>query len=383
MHFEFSDEQDMLRDSIRKLLGDRYGLAARQAIVDGESGFSRELWRQFAELGLLGIELPEAVGGLGGSALGTMVVLEEFGRRLVVEPYLETVTVAAGLLRQGGLDRWQDELAEIASGERIWTLAWSEPQGRFDLGHVATVARRDGEGYLVSGRKVVVAAAPWADRLIVSARTAGAGAEPDGVSLFVVDSAAPGLRLDSYRTLDGRRAADVTVDQVRLGPEALLGEEGRGLPLLARAADRAVAGLCAEAVGCMAELNRTTLDYARARRQFGTPIASFQVLQHRMVDMFIAHEEAAATTFFLHRALDEPGGEAAQLAPAAKVQVGEAGRLVGQQAVQIHGGMGMSEELEVGRYFKRLTAIDIQFGDADHHLARYTGAMQAAALAAA
>jgi alkylation response protein AidB-like acyl-CoA dehydrogenase len=262
-------------------------------------------------------------------------------------------------------------LPRIIDGSDLWALAWAEAQGRHDLHDVASRAERDGDGYRLNGCKQVVVGAPWADRLIVSARTAGERRDCRGISLFIVDKSQSGVDCRSYATVDGRRAADIAFDSVAVGPEAPIGFEGDGLAGLERAVDHAIAALCAEAIGAMDELNRMTRDYARLRKQFGVPLAKFQVLQHRMVDMFIAYEQALSMTYLATLAFTGDARERAKAVSGAKVQVGEAAKFIGQQAVQIHGGMGMSDELEVGRYFKRLTAINVQFGTLDHHLGRY------------
>jgi alkylation response protein AidB-like acyl-CoA dehydrogenase len=372
MDLSFSDEQVLLRDSIHKYLNAKYDTAARMRIVASAEGYSRECWQEFAELGFLAAPFAEEYGGLGSGAVETMIIMEEYGRRLVVEPFVETVVLAGGLLRDlGSEDQRQAFLPRIIDGSDLWALAWAEAQGRHDLHDISLRAERDGNGYRLNGSKQVVVGAPWADRLIVSARTAGGQRDRRGISLFIVDKSQSGIDCRGYATVDGRRAAEIVFDDVAVGPETLVGTEGEGLPGLERAVDHAIAALCAEAVGAMDELNRMTRDYARLRKQFGVPLAKFQVLQHRMVDMFIAYEQALSMTYLTTLALYGDARERAKAASSAKVQVGEAAKFVGQQAVQIHGGMGMSDELEVGRYFKRLTAINVQFGTPDHHLGRY------------
>jgi alkylation response protein AidB-like acyl-CoA dehydrogenase len=372
LDFSFSDEQVLLRDTIRKYLAAEYDSVARKRIVTSSEGYSRETWEQFAELGFLAAPFPEEYGGVGGGGVEAMIIMEECGRRLVVEPFVETVVLAGGLLRDFGSEEQRHTfLPRIIDGSDLWALAWAEAQGRHDLHDIALRAERDGNGYRLNGSKQVVVGAPWAGRLIVSARTSGTQRDRRGISLFIVDKSQSGIDCRDYATVDGRRAGDIVFDDVAVGSEMRVGPEGDGLAGLERAVDHAIAALCAEAVGAMDELNRTTRDYARLRKQFGVPLAKFQVLQHRMVDMFIAYEQALSMTYLATLALtgDEP--ERAKAVSGAKVQVGEAAKLIGQQAVQIHGGMGMSDELEVGRYFKRLTAINVQFGAPDHHLGRY------------
>jgi alkylation response protein AidB-like acyl-CoA dehydrogenase len=370
--FSFSDEQVLLRDTIRKYLAAEYDSVARKRIVTSSEGYSRETWEQFAELGFLAAPFPEEYGGIGGGAVETMIIMEEWGRRLVVEPFIETVVLAGGLLRDLGSEEQRHTfLPRIIDGRDLWALAWAEAQGRHDLHDIALRAERDGNGYRLNGSKQVVVGAPWANRLIVSARTSGGRRDRPGISLFIVDKSQSGIDCHGYATVDGRRAADIVFDDVAVGSEMRVGPEGDGVVGLERSVDHAIAALCAEAVGAMDELNRTTRDYARLRKQFGVPLAKFQVLQHRMVDMFIAYEQALSMTYLATLALTghEPGR--AKAVSGAKVQVGEAAKFIGQQALQIHGGMGMSDELEVGRYFKRLTAINVQFGTPDHHLGRY------------
>jgi alkylation response protein AidB-like acyl-CoA dehydrogenase len=290
----------------------------------------------------------------------------------VVEPFMETVVVAGSLIERGGSSAQKGAfIPDIVSGKAIWALGWSEKGSRYDFANVATTARREGGAYVLSGEKAVVVGAPWADFLIVSARTARDRNDRSGVSLFVVDRHAANLHLQGYKTLDGRRAAEISLRDVRIGADRLLGTEGEGVTALEACRDRAIAAQCAEAVGAMAELNAATLEYSKSRKQFGTPIGAFQVLQHRMVDMFIAHQEAISLMQHLNLSLaaNEQGGS--RLASGAKSKIGYAAKYVAEQAVQLHGGMGMSDELNIGHYFKRLSAINIQFGDPAYHLLRY------------
>ncbi|WFU39584.1 acyl-CoA dehydrogenase family protein [Bradyrhizobium sp. CB82] len=369
MDIQFTEEQELLRSSVQRLLRDQYGFDARRKTVASEEGYSRSQWQSFAELGLLAAPFSEDVGGLGGGALSTMIVMQEFGRHLVVEPFVETVVLAGGLLeRVGSAEQKQAFIPGIIAGTRTWALAWTEKNSRFDLANVTTTARRQGNDYVLTGGKTAVIGAPWADFLIVSARTSGQQRDRGGVSLFVVDRRAANLALQSFKTIDGRRAAEISLRGVA---GQLLGEEGKGVAALEACRDRAMGALCAEAVGAMAELNAATLDYSKTRKQFGTTIGSFQVLQHRMVDMFIAHQEALSLMQHLTLSLDagEPG--VSRLASGSKSKIGYAGRFISDQAVQLHGGMGMTEELNVGHYFKRISSINIQFGDPAFHLLRY------------
>jgi alkylation response protein AidB-like acyl-CoA dehydrogenase len=373
MHFNFTDEQNMLRDSISKLVAAKYDFDTRRKALASAEGWRPELWAEMGELGLFMAPLPEDMGGLGGSAIDAMVVMEEFGRGLVVEPYLSSVVHAGGLLRLGGSAAQREEHGgRIASGEGIYAVAAGEPKSRYELADVSTTARKDGSGYVLNGHKAVVVGAPQADTLLVSARTGGSQRDTGGVSVFVVAKDAPGVSLKSYPTVDGFRAADVFLENVAVGADALVGPEGEGAALLDGAQDEAIAAICAEAVGAMRVAHAQTVEYARTRKQFGVAIGSFQVLQHRMVDMFMALEQSVSMAYLAAiRCAEGNADERAKACAAAKTQIGRAGRFVGQSAIQIHGGMGMTEELAVGHYFKRLTIIDSQFGSADWHVKRY------------
>ena len=372
MDIQFTDEQQLLCSGIQRLLRDQYDFNTRRKIISTEEGWSRKHWDGFAELGLLAAPFPEDLGGLGAGPLASMIIMQEFGRNLVVEPFFETVVLAGGIIEQAG-SRAQREafLQEITAGKSTWALAWAEGRSRYDLNKVATIAERHGDEYVLSGAKAAVIGAPWADRLIVSARTSGDPCDRRGVSLFIVDRQSANLHLQSFKTLDGRRAAEITLKGVRVPASRMVGEEGRGVAILESCRDRAIAALCAEAVGAMTELNSVTLEYTKTRKQFGVALGTFQVLQHRMVDMFIALQESISLTqhLTLTLAANEPG--CSKLASGAKSKVGEAARFVGEQAVQLHGGMGMSDELNVGQYFKRIASINIQFGDPTYHLLRY------------
>jgi alkylation response protein AidB-like acyl-CoA dehydrogenase len=369
MDIQFTEEQELLRSSVQRLLRDQYDFEARRKIVASEEGFSRTHWAAFAELGLLAAPLSEDAGGLGGGPLSTMIAMHEFGRHLAVEPFVETVVLAGGLIEHVGTpEQQQSFIPGIIDGSKIWALAWTEKASRFDFARVATRARREGGDYVLTGAKTMVIAAPWADHLIVSARTSGNDNDRDGVSLFVVDRRATGVDLQSFKTLDGRRAAEVSLRDAR---GQLLGREGEGVAALEAGRDRAIGALCAEAVGAIGELNSATLDYSKTRKQFGTTIGSFQVLQHRMVDMFIAHQEALSLMQHLNLSLSAGDSGLSRLASGAKSKIGYAGKFVADQAVQLHGGMGMTDELNVGHYFKRISSINIQFGDPAFHVLRY------------
>jgi hypothetical protein len=369
MDIQFTEEQELLRSSVQRLLRDQYDFDTRRKIVASEEGFSRKHWEAFAELGLLAAPFSEETGGLGGGPLSTMIIMQEFGRHLVVEPFVETVVLAGGLIEQVGTpEQKQGFVPGIIDGSKIWVLAWTEKASRFDFARVTTRARREGSDYVLSGEKTMVIAAPWADHLIISARTSGDDHDRGGVSLFVVDRRAAGVGLQGFKTIDGRRAAEIGLRDVR---GQLLGGEGEGIAALEACRDRAIGALCAETVGAIGELNSVTLEYSKTRKQFGTTIGSFQVLQHRMVDMFIAHQEALSLMQHLNLSLDAGDGGLSRLASGAKSKIGYAGRFVADQAVQLHGGMGVTDELNVGHYFKRISSINIQFGDPAFHVLRY------------
>lgn len=372
MNITLTDEQNLLRASLGQFLQQRYGFAERTAASRGETGYREEIWSALAhDLGVLGMTVPEAQGGLGGGALEQMILMEEAGRALLLEPVSETAFQAGWLLEQAGGALAERLLEQIASGELKLAVALGEPAMRYDLADISTRAARDGAGWRLDGVKAMVMAAPWADRLIVAARTAGDAGDDDGLSLFVVDPAASGVTLHAYPTIDGRRAADVEFAGVRVAPEALIGPEGGALPLLEAMRDRAIAAQAAEAAGLLDKLLTDTVEYTRQREQFGQPIAAFQVLQHRMVDMYMQVEMVRSAAVLAALRLDGDPAERAKAASAAKVTVANACRFVGQNAVQLHGGMGMTDELPIGHYFKRATLIESEHGTADWHLARH------------
>jgi pimeloyl-CoA dehydrogenase small subunit len=372
MDFSYSEEQQLLRNTVAKFLSDHYDFETFRKISRSEAGWSRDCWKQFAELGLLGATLPEAYGGLGGSHLETMIVMEEFGRALVVEPYAATVVVGGGFLRHGGSEALKQEwLGKIASGESVIAFAFAEPQGRYNLADLVTTAKKQGSGYALNGHKAVVIGAPFADMLLVTARTAGSQRDAKGISVFLVDRKTRGVQTRDYPTIDGLRASEVTFDQVEVPAEQVIGHLDEALPLIERVTDEAIVAHCAEAVGAMKVLLDATVEYSKTRKQFGVPIGKFQVLQHRMVDMFMNYEQSVSIALMATLKLDEEEIERKKAVSAAKVQIGKAGRFVGQNAVQIHGGMGMTDELNVGHYFKRVTMIDTLYGNVDHHLKRY------------
>jgi pimeloyl-CoA dehydrogenase small subunit len=372
MNFDYTDEQNAIRDSLSKWAQQQYDFDKRREALKSEDAWNKN-WATFAELGLLAAPLPEDFGGLGGGAVDVSVVMEEFGKALVVEPYVPTVVIGAGALKHAGSAAQKDEhLNAIAAGERIVAFAQAEPKSRWALNDVSTTAKKSGAGYVLSGQKAVVLGGPQADHLLVTARTAGGQRDAKGVSLFLVPKSAKGVTTRDYPTMDGTRASEVYFENVSVGAEALVGAADGALPLIERLVDEANAAYCSEAVGCMRMMTDLTREYAKTRKQFGRPIAEFQVLQHRMVDMFMATEESYSMALLATIKLAADEEERARSVAAAKVAIGKHGRFVGQAAVQIHGGMGVTDEMRVGHYFKRVTMIDATFGNVDFHLKRYT-----------
>ena len=363
----------MLQDSATRLLAEQCTFEQRQAHLAEPPGYSRALWSQFAEMGLLGLPFAETDGGFGGGPVDTLIVMSALGRCLAPEPYLASVVLGGGLLRDAGSDAQRAaSLPAVAAGTLTLALAHTETPARFELAHVEASARKDGRDWVVSGLKRFVVSGDSADRLIVSARTHGGTADADGISLFLVDADAPGVTRRGYRTQDHGRAADVRLDSVRVDASALIGAVGAGLPIIERAVDVAIAALCAEAIGVMERAHELTVEYLKVRKQFGVAIGSFQALQHRAVDMLVAIEQARSMALYAAMMCEEPDAALRSNAiSAAKVQIGKSARFVGQEAVQLHGGIGMTEECQVGHYFRRLSVIEILFGDTAHHLRRF------------
>jgi alkylation response protein AidB-like acyl-CoA dehydrogenase len=373
MNFDLTDTQRMLQDTAARLIRERYSFEERNRILASPEGFSREIWALFAELGLLGVEIAEEYGGIGGDFQDLAIVLDAFGRGLVVEPFLPTVVLGAGLIGAAATGEQKDEiLPKLVEGQLFLALAHGEAKARYNLAHVETVAARSDDGWILTGAKAVVLGGDCADIFIVSARTSGAITDTAGISLFLVERGSPGLEIRGYPNVDGTRAAELTLEGVHVRAAQILGTEGEAYLLIEQAIDRGIAALCAEAIGVMAALNDITLDYLKTRTQFGVPIGSFQVLQHRLVDLFVAQEQATSLAILASdRANSSDPTERRRAVSAAKVLIGRSGRLVGQDSIQMHGGIGLTKEYSAGHYFKRLTAIDRIFGDADYHLARF------------
>ena len=373
MDFSYSDEQRQLVDSIRRFVERHYDFDARRRIVESPAGLSRDVWRDVADLGMLALPVPVEVGGLGGCALDVMPFMNAVGEALIVEPYVATLVAARLVARSASRSLREKLLPATCEGRSMMAFAHAERGARYDACRVETRARRADGGYLIDGEKSVVAGAPCADQLIVSARLRGDVGDPDGVALFVVDASAPGVSMLAYRTLDDRRAADVRIDGVRVDGSARIDADTEAFAMIADALDYATALVCAEAVGALRYANDATLEYMKTRRQFGVPIASFQALQHRLVDMFILCEQAASMALLACAAVDGENDAVRRkrTVSAAKLRVSETCRRVSQEAVQLHGGMGMSDEMKISHTFRRLTVIAQEFGDVDHHLERF------------
>lgn len=373
MNFDLSEEQQMLVDSIGKFLQNDYAFDVRRKLAKSELGFSRDNWKMYAELGWLSVPFAADNGGFGGSTVDLMLMHEQFGKAMVVEPLVPTLILGGRLIELlGNAAQKEALLSAVIQGELQLALASNERVARNNPAIVATTARRDGNDYVINGEKIVVLNGHAADKLLVTARTSGAQDAADGISVFVVDADAAGVERTVYPTVDGLRAADIRFSNVRVPAANLLGDEGAAFTAVETVIDEATLALCAEAVGAMEVMYKTTVDYTKTRKQFGMPIGKFQVLQFRMVDMFIAHEQSKSMIYMAALRAQDGRDAARKAISAAKVQIGKASRKVGQEAIQLHGGMGMTDELNVGYYFKRVTAFDALFGNVDYHLERYT-----------
>jgi pimeloyl-CoA dehydrogenase small subunit len=372
MDFDLSEEQRLLKESIDGLLADAYDFDSRKKYMKEQGGWSRTMWGKLAEQGLLGLPFSEEDGGFGAGGVETMIVMEAMGRALVLEPYLATVVIAGGFLRHGASDAQKAaHLPGIIDGSKTFAFAQLEKQSRYDLFDVATSAKKKGDGWIIDGEKFVVLNGDSADTLIVTARTKGAQRDTSGIGVFLVPATAAGVTRKGYPTQDGLHAADITFTGVEIGADAVVGDPENALPLIERVVDEARIALCAEAVGLMDESLKTTVEYIKTRKQFGVPIGSFQALQHRAADMFVALEQARSMSMFATMAADfDNAKQRATSIAAAKVQIGKSGKFVGQQSIQLHGGIGMTMETKIGHYFKRLTMIESSFGDTDYHQRR-------------
>ena len=374
MDFDLSDDQRMLKDSVDRLIADKYSFEQRKKYMAEPDGWSRELWAQYAELGLLGVSFPEAHGGFGGGPVENMIVAEAFGKGLVLEPYFATIVLGGGLIQAAGNDAQKAAmLPEIAAGTRLVAFAQVVRASRYNLADVQVTATKTAEGWVLNGEKSVVLHGDCADTLLVTARTDGGRTDRNGIGLFVVAANAAGVTRQGYRTQDGCRAAEISFANALAAD--VLGDPAGALPLVEQVVDQAIAVLCAEAVGLMGEMHTITVDYMKQRKQFGVSISQFQVLQHRAVDMFVAVEQSRSMSLFGTVMSADPDAKARSRAVSAtKVQIGKAGKLVGEEAVQLHGGIAMTMEYKVGHYFKRMTMIEQMFGNTDAHLAKVAGA---------
>ncbi len=373
MDFDFTEEQTMLRDMVASYLTDNYSFESRQAVIKSGAGHRASVWKSFAEeLGILGASFSEEQGGLGGGVIENLVVMEEFGKALVTENYLGAVVAAGGFIRHSG---WKggDALAQsIVSGAAIPAFAYAEPQGRYNWADIKTSAKKDGANYVVNGHKAVVAGGPDATHLIVTVRTGGGQRDADGISVLLVDKKAKGVVTRDYPTVDGASASEVYFENVQVPAENLIGAEGKALPLIERVIDELTVAAMAEANGVMDKLNSLTKEYTKGRKQFGQPIAEFQVLQHRMVDMFINLQQSISMTYMAAmKVTSDDAAERSKAVSSAKVQVAKALKFVGENAIQLHGGMGMTEEMAVSHYFKRASLLRFLYGGEDHHIVRY------------
>tara|TARA_B100001142_G_scaffold317256_1_gene358011 strand:+ start:1699 stop:2826 length:1128 start_codon:yes stop_codon:yes gene_type:complete len=373
MDFTFNEEQTLIQDQVDQFIQKEYDWETRQSLSNSDLGFGDNNWQKFAELGWLGISTSEECGGFGGSAIESMLIMEAFGKGLVVEPFLETIIMCGGLLDEHGTDQQKSSILESAiEGKMHLAMAYAEPQSRFNLSDVVTEAKEDGDSFVLNGYKSVVMNGPSANKLIVSARTSGAQLDENGITLFLIDGDAEGLNKTNYKTVDGRRASDLTIENVKVTKDNIIGQINDGFTLLDSSIDRAILAISAEAVGAMEVLYKTTVEYTKTREQFGTSIGKFQVLQHRMVDMFMEYEQCKSLLYMATMKQEEGSIDSKKAISGLKYQVGKAGKFIGQQAVQLHGGMGVTDELNVGHYFKRLTTIGTIFGNTDYHLKKYS-----------
>jgi pimeloyl-CoA dehydrogenase small subunit len=372
MDFDLSEEQRLLKESVEGLLADAYEFEQRKKYMKEKGGWSRAIWGKLAEQGLLGLPFTESDGGFGAGAVETVIVMEAMGRALVLEPYLATVVIGGGFLRHGGSAAQKAaHIPGIIDGTKTFAFAQLEKNSRYDLDQVTTSAKKKGDGYVIDGEKFVVINGENADTLIVTARTGGGQRDRTGIGAFLVPGNAKGISKKTYPTQDGLHAADITFTGVEVGADAAIGDPGNALPLIERVVDEARTAICAEAVGAMDESLKTTVEYLKTRKQFGVPIGTFQSLQHRAADMFVALEQARSMSMFATMAADfDDPKERSTAVAAAKVQVGRSGRFIGQQSIQLHGGIGMTMEAKIGHYFKRLTVIESTFGDSEYHLRR-------------
>lgn len=379
MDFKLSEEQQMLQDTVARLVRGEYSFEKRLEFSESELGFSNDFWNQLSELGLTAVPFPEELGGFGGTGVEVQTVMTELGRGLCLEPYLQSIILGGGLISQAGNDSQKEQwLGSIAAGELKVAVGLQEPQSRYDLNNVETRAEKSGEGYTLNGRKAVVIGGHCAGLLVVSARTSGDSTDSGGISLFAIDPDTAGVERRTYSTIDGAKGCDLILNNVKVGADALLGTEGQAADVIEYQAGRAIAALCAEAVGCMEEANNLTLEYLKQRKQFGVPIGKFQVLQHRMVDQMSELEQARSMAILAASVADEEqSDERRRTLAAAKNVINRSGQFISEKGIQSHGGIGMTWEYSFAHYAKRLVMIGHQLGDDDYHLERYASLLEA------
>ena len=373
MNFELSEEQKMIQQSVERFVQENYDLPKRVEISSKDPGYSKEYWGSMAELGWLGLPFEEKDGGFGGNQIDTLVIMEQFGKGLVLEPFIANVVLGGGAIQLGGCKELKKEmLPSLIEGSKQMTLAYAEQQSRFDLEDVATSARQEGDKFIINGQKSMVLNAESADHIVVVTRTSGGQVDEEGITLFLVDSDTKGLEKQNFPTVDGLRASEITFDNVEVSSERMIGELGKGFDILRVVSNNAILAVCAEAVGAMEILYKDTVEYTQQREQFDHPLSDFQVLQHRMVDMFMEYEQCKSLLFRATMETIQDPVLAQRTIHALKHLIGKSGIFVGENAVQLHGGMGVTEELRIGHFFKRLLVIDSQFGNADFHLDKFT-----------
>ena len=373
MNFELSEEQKMIQQSVERFVQENYDLPKRVEISSKDPGYSKEYWGSMAELGWLGLPFEEKDGGFGGNQIDTLVIMEQFGKGLVLEPFIANVVLGGGAIQIGGSEELKKEmLPGLIEGSKQMTLAYAEQQSRFDLEDVATSARQEGDKFIINGQKSMVLNAESADHIVVVTRTSGGQVDEEGITLFLVDSNAKGIELQNFPTVDGLRASEITFDNVEVSSERMIGKLGKGFEILRVVSNNAILAVCAEAVGAMEILYKDTVEYTQQREQFDHPLSDFQVLQHRMVDMFMEYEQCKSLLFRATMETIQDPVLAQRTIHALKHLIGKSGIFVGENAVQLHGGMGVTEELRIGHFFKRLLVIDSQFGNADFHLDKFT-----------
>ncbi len=372
MDLSYTDEQNMLRDSIQKWVDSNYELSARKQLVDSDLGYSADHWKTFAELGWLAMPFAEDQGGFGGDAVDVMLIMEEFGKGLVVEPFLATVVMFGMTVdRAGTEDQRSNTIPAIISGDLKGSFAYAEAQAHFDHFDIKTTATQDGDFYILDGTKSVVMNAGDADKLLVSARTSGGQKDENGITVFMVDTASEGVKVEAYPTVDGLRAGEVSFDKVKVSSSDIVGEADKGAAVITDIQNRTILALAAESVGAMEVLYQRTIDYTKQREQFGHPLSEFQVLKHKMTEMFVEHSLAKSLCMKATMLETQGSEETQRTVHALKYLIGKSGRFISQNAVQLHGGMGMTEELAIAHYFKRLMIVDAQFGNTDHHLEKF------------